>query len=362
MWRELATAYGAAESKTRNAEVLRGFLYEANQRDKSFAPLALEAVIGNPDLAPILPYLQASIGIAEEGIARLRRAIANGVLVAANFHCLANGSVVESPPEPLAALLEYIATLSDGVEIALDILHMHFFRDRAEARERNARLVSVGRELLARAGYSKNSPLRDFGADTVIRICLAGKDGIAAAEKVCADIRSALDSYHVSSNELSYSLNALFEPQPFVALDSFLLQTPTHHMGYLFDSDFGMESPIKNVDPVILQKWASGDPGTRYPLLGKFLSTLGKEETEFSPLFLAILDQAPDKRLFLGGFWDQLHPSSWSGSLADIFIQRKEQVMKLAEHADEPVRAWVTEVAPRTRPLDQASARAGERT
>src|SRR5260370_20198595 len=140
----------------RNATVLGGFIYEAHQRDQRFTSAALEAAIENPDFAPVLPYLQASVSIDAGVIERLRRAIAKGVLVAANFQSIANGSVSKSPPEPLAALLEDIATLSEGVEIALDVLHMHFHSNREETSNRNARLVSVGRDLLVRANFSKD--------------------------------------------------------------------------------------------------------------------------------------------------------------------------------------------------------------
>jgi hypothetical protein len=71
-----------------------------------------------------------------------------------------------------------------------------------------------------------------------------------------------------------------------------------------------------------------------------------EEENDISPLFMSLLDHAPDKQLFLGNFWSRLHPGGWSGSLADILIARKTQVMKLAEHSDEQVRAWAIEIIP----------------
>ena len=221
IWLELATAYAAADSGTRDARVLGGFICEAHQRDQSFTSAALEAVIENPKLAPVLPYLQACIAIDEEGIARLRRAIAKGLLVAANFQWIANGSVSKSPPEALAALLDDIATLSDGVEIALDILHMHFYNNHQKTLEWNARLVSVGRDLLVRADFSKDSPLRDYGAATVISICLSSDEGRRAAEKVCGNICSALDAYHVFAHNLTSIFKALLKTQPFVTLDVF---------------------------------------------------------------------------------------------------------------------------------------------
>jgi hypothetical protein len=349
IWIELATAYGATESRTRDGRALGGFICEAHQRDQSFTSAALEAAIENPDLAPVLPYLQARVGIDAQGIERLRRAIAKGVLVAANFQSIANGSVSKSPPEPLAALIEDIATLSNGVEIALDVLHMHFFSNREETINRNARLVSVGRDLLVRANFSKDSPLRDFGAHTVILICLTGDEGGRAAEKVCGNICSALDAFHVSPHNLSHIFKALLETQPFVTLDVFLLSS-SHGIRHRFDLHFEMGPSLESVDPAILQKWAGRDPQARYPLLGKCLSMFRKknneEQNEISPLFLSMLDNAPDKRLFLGDLWDRVHPRSWSGSLAHILIQRKAQVMKLADHSDAQLRAWVSDVMP----------------
>ncbi len=347
MWRELVAVYAAVVVGERNAKVLGGFIFEANQRDRSFSTCTLDAAIRNPDLLPILPYLHARLGLDAEGLARLGRAAAEGDIVASSFHSIANNSVSMSPPVPLAALLKEIAALPQGVEIALKILRMHFFcREQKEGGDHSACLISVGRDLLARLDFNKDSSLDDYDAHTVIQSCLVGEDGRGAAKKVCANFRSALESYHVSSHNLSYTLKALFEMQPFVALDTFLLPTVTHRNGYLFEEGFGTKSPIESLGTSMLQEWASRDPGTRYPLLGECLRMFpsnGDQETDISPLFVSILEQAPDKRLFLGDFWDRLLPGGWSGSLADILIRRKAQVMKLAELADEQVRVWVAD-------------------
>lgn len=354
MWLELAIAYGAIEPETRNAAALGGFIREAYQRDPGFTSAALETAMENPDLAPVLPYLQARAGIDVEGIARLRRAIAKGVLMAANFRHIANGSVSNSPPEQLAELLEDIATLSGGVEMALRVLHMHFFRARDDTREQSGRIVAVGRDLLARASFGKDSDLGDFGANTVIRICLAGDEGRRSAEKVCDNICAALDAYGLSPHNLSHTFKALFETQPFVTLDAFLLLpsphgTP-HGIRHRFDLDFAIGPSLEAVEPATLEEWASRDPEVRYPLLGQCLRMFRKqgneEQNDISPLFLSMLNHAPDKRLFLGDPSDRVHPRSGGGSFVHALIQRKAQVMKLAEHPDPQVRTWVSEVTP----------------
>jgi hypothetical protein len=342
IWLELAASYAASGSATRDARLLGGFICGVRQRDPSFTSAALEAAIDDPELAPVLPYLQACAGIDAAGIARLRRAIAKGALVAPNFRNIANGSVSNSPPNELAALLEDIGTLSGGLEIALEVLHMHFYSNKEETR--NVLLVSVGRDLLARATFNRENAPHDFGTHTVAQICLSGDDGRRAAEKVCSNICAALDRYELSPHNVSYIYKALLETQPFVTLDAFLLSPSPYGIRDRFDLDFQMGPSIETVDPAILLTWANVDPDTRYPLLGKCLRIFRKknheEQNDISPLFLSMLNQAPDKRLFLGNPWDRVFPRSGSGSFTHALIQRKAQVMKLAEHADAEVRAW----------------------
>lgn len=362
MWSELSTAYGAADPKTRNATVLGGFLYQAHQGDRGFASLAVEAAIDNPEFVHILPYLQARIGLDDEGIARLRRAIAKGVLMADDFRSIANGAVSDSPPDPLGALLEEIAQLSGGIEIALDILSMHFHRDIDKPHKLSTRLLAVGRDLLMRVDFSNMKLMRDFSTHTVILLCLAGEHAQDAARQVCANIRSAHERAYFPFHGLTHILEALFKAQPFVALDTFLLPASSNGPEQLFVKNPMRENPIGTIDPAILQTWADRDPAVRFPILGEYVTMFGKknneDDKELSPLFLSLLDRAPDKRLFLGDLWDRLHPGSWGGSLADILIGRKAHVLKLAEHVDEQVRAWVVENLPQLdRWIDDARGR-----
>lgn len=349
MWQELTDRFREIDPKQRNATTLGGFIYEANQRNASFTADALERTIDDPDLAQDLPYLQARVAIDHDGIARLRRAIGRGKLVAWSFMHIASGVVGEAPPEDLGPLLVDIAALTDGVEIALDILHMYFYRDREEGRVRHPLLIDVGRNLLVRADFSKKGMLRDFGLRTCIRVCCAGTDGGSTARTVCEHIRSAMETVYLSIQDLSYVLKGLFETQPLVALDVFLLPGTAKKMR-VFEMGYGMGSPIEDMDPTILRQWADRNGVRRYPLLGRslpmFNRTRDDEDNEFSPLFLEVLSHAPSKKEFLGDFWMRLHPHSWSGSLADILYKRKRQLLTLHEFADADVRAWVEEMLP----------------
>jgi hypothetical protein len=345
LWNELSAAYSGAGPGVRNSTVLGGFISGAHQRDQNFTSHTLDNAVDHADLHANLPYLQSHAELDADGLARLGRAISTGKLNAMDFRSIANGSIAKSPSAPLAALLEEIATLPNGVGIALEILSMYFFcQNRKGANVQSEILVSVGRSLLVRADLKT---LRDHTVQTAIGLCLSGEAGKDAAEKVCAAFRTALDSYHISSHNYLETLKALFETQPFVALDAFLLPTPASEFGSVIELE--EQLPVEKLKPETLHEWARRDSNTRYPLVGKCLCLFtttrdekNDEKEELSALFVSMLAQAPDKSAFWGNSWERVYPRSWSGSLADILITRKAQMMKLVEHPDEQVRDLMT--------------------
>src|SRR5690606_28178534 len=296
LWLELTGIFAAADPKLRNATLLGGFIYQAQQRDPVFTSGALDAAIGNPALSANLPYLQARVAINEEGIARLRMAIGLGKLEAPAFYSIANGVVGDAPPSALGALLMDVAGLADGVEIALDMLHMHFYRDREQGRPAHAGLVAIGRTLLEHTDFSKKDTLRDYGLHTVIRVCCSGPEGEAAARAVCQRIRTEMETVFLSTHDLGHVLKALFQTQPFIALDTFLLPGEQLRNRRIFDTSFGFGTPIEDMDPTVLRQWAERDAALRYPLLGQsiamFKSTQGEEDNQIAPLFLEMLSHA----------------------------------------------------------------------
>jgi len=345
IWQELVEEYKAIDPARRNPGALRGFIHGAHQRDAAFTSRVLDGLMDS-ELVPILPDLQASIGVDEDGIARFRTAIAKGVMRSEYFMNIANGSVGDSPEEPLAMLLEDIGALPGGVEVALDILFMHLFRDQKEKRVPGAVVGEVGRNLFVRADFSKKGSNRDYGLKTIIRECLSGEVGESAATQVCNSIRSQLEQYRVTSHDIGDVLKALFETQPFIALDTFLLPESLCHHIDLFD----VGTPVEVIDEKHLKEWADRDPDGRYPLIGECLNMFGKrnddESKEYSSLFLSMLDSAPDKQRFLGDYYPRLHPRSWGGSLAVILEHRKTNLIQLAEQSDEEVKRWVDEAMP----------------
>lgn len=350
MWDELVAAYRAAMPEARNATVLGGFIHTAHHRDHEFTAGALDRAISDPELLRMLPYFQARVSMDAAGISRLRCAITRGGLTAQNFRSIANGCVEDSPAEELAELLNDIASLPNGVIVALDILQMRFFsRSKNEDATQDAPLVSVGRDLLMRIDFSGVNDLHDYTVGELIRSCFLTEDGIKAAERVCQRLCISLGAHTVSLWNLTCTVEALFETQPFVALDAFLLSELENVHYSLTDVRRGKISAVEKLGGEVLQKWASFDPNTRFPLLGRCLHMFGGHADDnggISPLFISMLDASPDKRQFIGGLWKRVHPQGWSGSLADILTRRKDQLIEFEKNADEQVREWVVDTIP----------------
>ena len=349
MWHELSEAYRASREKGVGAAVLQGFLWQANKRDEIFTTAVLDSAIDHPLLAPLLPTFQAYVGLDEKGITRLRSAVATGRLLASNFYMLACNLVRVAPAAALRELLADIAKLPDGVEMALNILHSFFHGDKVGTHRKDAGLLELGRDLLSQLDFSKKDETRDYSVRELITICLEGADGEGPAKLLSENIRSAVNNSMVWLHDLPFSVEALLKTQPFVALDTFVLPEPSRRDQKLFSGDYGLRSPLECVESAILLKWANVDPGVRFPALGKCISIFGRrnseESNELSPTFLTMLAHAPNKKVFLGDLWDRLHPIGWSGSLADILVLRKAQLIRLMEQGEE-VRAWVEETIP----------------
>ncbi len=345
IWDEIVTCYQSSKVEIRDATILRGFLHGACKIDSVFTSEALGFVSSDALLASKLPYLQAGVGIDAEGIERLRKALKTGLLAALDFRVIANGSVKDSPPEQLAELLVDIATLPHGVEVSLDILQMHFYCVKKTKLPRHKQLIAVGRDLLSRLDFSRQNDLRDFSVGEVIADCIEGYGGEQIAKMICENIRGGLENYSVSNFNLNHTLLKLFELQPTVALDTFLLPTVVRHDVSPFLDRFWRKSPLAVLESSTLVAWADQEPNLRYKALGESLPLFTEEAVDgscISVLFLSVLEAAPDKRLFLGEVNNRLYPDSWSGSFTQFLLRRKEALLKLGDLDHEEVRTWVS--------------------
>lgn len=348
MWSALRAAYAATAIDCRNPVMMGGFLAGAHARAPIFAALALDAAIDEPSLAPFLPYLQACVAIDEAGITRLRTAIAKAALSSNDFWCIANRSIESTTPSDLKDLLGDVAGLPGGVVVAIRVLHRYFFCHQKDPRPPARELVDIGRNLVLQLDFNKNARRSDSDLPLIAQQCLAGSDAEEIARKICQNIKSSLVTWEISSHDISHLLKGLFDAQPAIALNEFFLGGDANSDVLPTPPRFGNRMPIDKISSGVLTAWADQDPDIRYNVLswtiGIFTKEQGEEQHQLSPLFLALLERAPNKSAFLGDYHHRVRPNSWGGSLADVLVKRREVIRQLGDHRDNSVRQWVTDI------------------
>ncbi|WP_428155311.1 hypothetical protein [Brevundimonas sp.] len=345
-WTVMTTAYRVGEPARHSPVILAHFLAAARARDDAFVEASLEAAAADPDLAGVLAYLQFTAGLDARGIDRLLRAMDASDAVE-SYQVLGRVHPEDVAPADLARLLARLAQKPGGVTIGLDALSTYFYPSGGKAVEPHPALVVLGRDLFSRMGPEGLSDMRNYSLRYVVRPCLSGVDGEAAARRTCEIVRSlktGRSGWKRGGNGLA---QALFEVQPEIALDVFMAG-PDGPVETLFRERPGGPSPLNKLDVSQVVSWADRDPAARYAALGTasamFLKDQGDRTLGLNPLFVTLLEHSPDKQAFLGSFYDRLAPRSWSGSLAEILDQRRRLLDALPDHPD--VQTWREAAAP----------------
>lgn len=342
LWKKLLSAFRAELADVRDSTVLGGYLAEARQEKAELTDYWLDDIANDPALVRHLPYLQSCTSLEAQGLERLRSAIETEAFQAQDFSCLACGVIGDAPAEPLGGMLGKLSTLEGGVCVAIDILNMHFHCAKNEGRLPDTTLLSIARELLKQADFSDKAVRDNYNLREVVNLCLANADAVEDARVVCNNLRVAMECVWDASYEFGDIQSALFQVQPMVALDVFLLQQLGNNRH--IDLSYFVSSPIESLASNVLCDWAEREPEKRYPLLGRHIPVFSHENRNdasgLSPLFLEVLEKAPDKLAFLGEGCEELCPNVSSGSLADNLQHRKDILEKLASHADSDVRNW----------------------
>ena len=149
-WADLLERYRTTDGERRNPSLLGGFLRAAALRDKAKVHDLLDAAVRDPLTGPVFPYLQASVGVDEDGARRLTAAVECGLAPPRIYRDLALGRTREAiSPAALSRIVLGIACLPDGHGVAVDILHMHCHGGRGKQSVWDPLLIDCGRRLLA---------------------------------------------------------------------------------------------------------------------------------------------------------------------------------------------------------------------
>ncbi|WP_142850976.1 hypothetical protein [Telmatospirillum sp. J64-1] len=243
----------------------------------------------------------------------------------------------------LAAAL-HISIKPEGLEIAADIFYMKLHAVKYSGGEVTDKLAAIGQSLLEQRIYSGLQDHIDYKWAKIAEVCLASSKAVKSAERICSKFLLALSNgapgYHYGQ-----FLHSLFKVQPEVALTNILAAAPTSMIRRQLTEDlYTCPHPLAPVPLNVLVAWASREPEERFDVLAETIPLFEGGDDEgheaLSPLAIALLEAAPDKEAILGHYGQRLHPSSWSGSLADILEKRRKAVLVLANHPDQKIANW----------------------
>lgn len=359
VWTTLSQVFAQIDQAVRNPTVLGNFLKAAQLRDATFVSACLDAAVADPDLGRHFGFLQVVAGLDSAGIDRVIGALNQTGAIEA-FRHLSYIDVETLPAAEVARLIDVVVGLPHGPGLAIDMMWRYFYRTQKEPQQvYDPLLVDRARRVLTLIDLDDFDDFRDSSIRSLASAVLAGEEGRETALAVSHRVYAGVTAKGGWRREAHGLVDKLFKTQPEVALDVFVdgAKGPPER---LFKGRVGRGSPLDGVDTDVLTGWADRAPERRYARLGEVLSLFRKDQMGnvlgVNPAFTALLERAPDKMAFLGDAYTRVHPSGWSGSLAEILTSRKALLDDLPDHSD--IAAWRAREYPR---IDQWIAAERER-
>lgn len=335
-WDALVAAFESRPAEDRNVQVLCGFLGKTHGRDRVLFERFLDGAMTRPALVEWVPVLQLSAPLDDRACDRLLASMNNPNVAAWVFQYLGYGQATKPVSEArLAELLERLSIKPGGTEIAIDILHMHFFSEELPA---GARLTLCARTLIANAPMSRHSQGLDHALSGLIKRFLQGDEAEVAARELLERIHGAMADYNVSRYDFTETLKALFGTQPQLALEVLVDGEKDVSGDYAWRSALAggrRSSPLAAVPEQALVTWCRAGDDDRWarvaPLVPAFAPHQPDSELQWSPLAQALLRNAPDPVRVAESLVDVLPPTNWSGPRSEVIRQRLPLLNQLSD-------------------------------
>lgn len=347
LWPMVRTALQAVEQEKRNFSVAFGLLGGIAKSAPAVAANILETAVTDEVFGTIFPSMQASIGLDQDGCARLRRALEADLATPFVWrNCIWRDDDCAIPIDDLARLAELMWSKDNG-QIA--VLWMLEFRVRQQSKQGDlpANLGALARSVIARWNHwAKGGMLWDYHLADLVETVLVEPEGAPAAcalaENILTAIKAGQDLDLLHHGRL---VPALLKVQPSAVLNV-VISAEDYVAHRLLDGHHGL--PLDAVPPDILLAWASRDPNTRLSFLAAHISVFDNGD-QLRPLVFDILDQAGKKQPVLDELAaNDLYPrGAYSGERTTILTNRSLGLEPLKDHPHADVRNWATEMQAR---------------
>jgi hypothetical protein len=250
--------------------------------------------------------------------------------------------------EGRVCLLRAFMKRADGPVLVTDALKMlrHVEGGKREIWPEALRAAGFDAVIAIMEGHELNDNL-DHDTARTLSYCLRGDNGADADRVMDAIIARAARRYG-STYDMTDTLGALARQSPHTFLSSVFpdgAEVPS-----LKFRDSLRPGPMSRLPPEALIEWCNESPD-RWTRVAPHISPFsrGSEENEtgsISAISTAFLEAAPRPEVLVGAYLQQLAPTSWSGSRADIMERRLAIIEALHGHAAPEVSHTIARLAP----------------
>lgn len=200
---------------------------------------------------------------------------------------------------------------------------------------------------------------KDYAMQQVLRACLSF-DGNDEEKNALIDglFERVANSYgYFSDFEGAIQVIAQFLAKAF--LERALLDTSIDEYKRfgLFRNSVREISPLASIPPEQLIQWCGeGNDPERWNLLARAISPFENASSEvvsLSEQAVALVESSPDPSNVVVGFLDELSPSSWSGSRADIVAKRAAAMTAFLGHESVMIREAAADFLARAKEIEE---------
>ncbi|MDP4534764.1 hypothetical protein Q3O60_00970 [Alkalimonas collagenimarina] len=311
-----------------------------------------------PELQQHFVYLLCSTPINQWGANKLFEVAKHGLVEASKFQRLSRGRIHETISDnDLAAILDAVSKLEDGIFFVIEILSMRFHTDKNSTYVPQDTLKKLGRTTIYRLlSLDKDNVHYNqlFGLDRIIEQCITETAPQHEVIEIIDCLCDGLSSYRLFRPDITKIILSLVKSFPELVLNRVFngADRQDYLASRLFKDSFSRHvSYLNDVPTGRLLAWCNGDE-SRIQIVAKFISAykpfpkeppLGEnpKAVMLTEHALTLIKVAQDKLSVANEIYEDISPSSWSGSQADAMETRLKAFADLIKHDLPEIRSFV---------------------
>lgn len=346
-WKLLLSLLKSKEVDNFGFGVLIGAIQEIANSDKAAASQILDECAKDELLRDCIVHLHPIEGFAEADFDRCVSVLRQtglplmgigDLLWRTHFNVVSDSREIE--------LSELILAGKNGANELLDAYSMKLHGQNKDADvlgPQHRRLGLIAATNVISQKQADPSGTKDHNMQQVLRACLRIDEHHKEKNALIDGLFERVSNSNGYFADFEATIQVIAEKMPKAFLDHALLDTSIDEYKRfgLFRNNVHETPPLAGIPPETLVQWCKeGKDTDRWGLLAKAISPFDEkssESTTLSKQAVALMENCQDPMQVVKGFLDDLAPSSWSGSRADIVAERASAMSEYLEHKSEAI-------------------------